>query len=263
MQNILKRIIGKGQQIWENLRYYRFYALKKQTGGMLRPGVYHKIYELCRQLPEGHIIEVGGASGAGSIAIAWALRDTHKRSKLITVEKCEGGSRTEVGNYTDNLALIQQHFAAHGAADQILLYPHELTLDNGHEVLELLHNENLAAFIHDADGRLDRDFALFWPRLMPNGLMIVDDYANKHKYRPLNDRYQQGGAKKMITFRLLNQLIKWGLFVPSFQMGETIFGYKPPQADFSQFDFEACQHIIADVHREREEYIATHTLERR
>jgi predicted O-methyltransferase YrrM len=219
----------------------KFYQLRKQTNGMLLPLVYKKIYQLCCQLPDLDIIEVGGAAGTGSIAIAWAMRDRKKKSKLIVVEKCQGGTRTDVGGYAENLELIQKHFESFGIREQVRLFPQELTFENGQEAIALINTPNISALIHDADGRIDRDFYLFWPLLQPGGLIIVDDYANEAKFQPISDRHPQG--------------IAWGLFKTTYKIGKTIFGIKPPNADFSRFNLETCQNIIEEVNQERNNYL--------
>ena len=256
MNKFFKRITQKAEGVYKRFRYARFYALKKATNGMLSPAAYGTLYQLCRALPDREIIEVGAATGTGSIAIALAMQESGKQSKLITVERCEGGSRQEVGGYADNIQLIQQNFARFGVSDRITLFPHEITAANAEELLALLATRELAAFIHDADGRIDRDFALFWPILQPGGLIVIDDYVEKIKYRPASERYPHGGIKPMITYRLLNQFMEWGLFETIRLIDGTNFGRKPLRADFGRFQPAICQQIIAQVEQERREYLA-------
>lgn len=251
MSSLAKSGIKNAYLFYEKLINPRFYNLRKSTNGMLLPLVYKKIYNLHYQLPDLDIIEVGGATGAGSIAIAWALKEAKKHSKLIVVEKCKGGTRTDIGGYDENLKLIQSHFEQFGVHEQIILFPHELTFDNGKKATALVKSPEIAAFIHDADGRLDRDFFLFYPLLQPGGLIVIDDYANEAKYKPISERHPQGGAKSVITYRLLNQIIEWGLFETTHKIGKTIFGVKPLNADFSRLDLEKCRQIIKEVQQER------------
>ena len=255
MNKTFKFILKKVYFLYEAVTNYRFYNLRKQTNGMLWPVVYKTMYEQCRNLPDLDIIEIGGATGAGSVAIAWGMKDANKKSQLIVVEKCEGGTRSDVGGYDDNLALIQEHFNKFDVNDKITLFPQEVTFDNGNDVISLVTTKTIAAFIHDADGRLDRDFLLFWPILKSNGLIIVDDYADEPKYKPISERHPQGGTKSVMTYRLLNQIIEWGLFKTSKKIGKTIFGYKPADADFSRFDLEVCNQIIEGVKRERDNFL--------
>lgn len=171
------------------------------------------------------------------------------------VEKCEGGTRSDVGGYEDNLNLIQEHFKKFNAEDQIVLFPQEVTFENGSEVISLMQTKQISAFIHDADGRLDRDFSLFWNLIIPGGLIVVDDYADEPKYKPISERHPQGGTKSVMTYRLLNQMIEWGLFKTTKKIGKTIFGYKPADADFSRFDLEVCNQIIEGVNQERDNFL--------
>ncbi len=255
MNKNLKSVLKKIYFFYEAVTNYRFYNLRTQTNGMLWPVVYKYMYQQSRKLPDLDIIEVGGATGAGSIAIAWGMKESDKKSRLIVVEKCEGGTRSDVGGYEDNLNLIQEHFEKFDANDKITLFPQEVTFDNGNEVISLVETKEISAFIHDADGRLDRDFALFWNLLMPGGLIVVDDYADEPKYKPICERYPQGGTKSVMTYRLLNQIIEWGLFKTSKKIGKTIFGYKPADADFSRFDLEVCNQIIEGVKQERDNFL--------
>jgi predicted O-methyltransferase YrrM len=230
----------------------RFYDLKVRTRGMLSPMIYRRLYFLTRALPDLDIIEIGAASGAASIALALGLKESGKSARLIVVEKLQGGSRARYGGYRDNLDIIQSNFRRFGVEERIVLFPHELTFDNGKDVLALVTTSQIAGFIHDADGRLDRDFLLFWPHLQPGGLIVIDDYSNTAHYTPLSDEHPQGGIKSVMTYRLLNQMIAWGLFTPSGgTMGSTIFGRKPHHATFGRFDLETCTRIIDGIKRER------------
>lgn len=171
------------------------------------------------------------------------------------IEKCEGGSRIDSGGYAENINIIQQNLKKFGVEEKILLYPHELTFKNGQEVLSLINTSNISALILDADGRLDRDFSIFWPILRPGGLIILDDYRSKATYKPMNARHPQGGIKPVQVYRLLNKIAEWGLFKFTYKMGDVVFGYKPPDADFNRFDLDVCQNIIEEIYQERTEYL--------
>jgi predicted O-methyltransferase YrrM len=222
---------------------------------MLNPMIYRRMYLLAREQPDLDMVEIGGAAGAGSVALALGMKESGKRSGLIVVEKLQGGSRATLGDYQRNLEIINGNFRDFGVDNVVRLYPHEITMENGSEVRALVQTREIAAFVHDADGRLDRDFFLFWPLLRPGGLIIVDDYANSPHFKPISERNPQGGIKSVMTFRLLNQMIDWGLFRPTRHMGNTVFGLKPAGADFSRFDREACRRIIEQVERERDAFL--------
>jgi predicted O-methyltransferase YrrM len=241
--------------LYQAIRYRRYHALKRNANGMLSAKVYKEIYDRISPLPDLDIVEIGGAAGAGSIAIAWAIKESHKSSRLIVVEKCKGGSRSDFGSYDENLQIIQRNFARFGVEEVVLLYPHELTFDSGSAVTSLIGTSQIAGMMLDADGRIDRDFYLFWPLLCPNGLIIVDDYASQAKFQRKTERHPQGGMKSLVIYNLLNQFIDWGLFEPSCKRGATIFGYKPADADFKQFDLQRCEDIIQEIERQRKHYL--------
>jgi len=231
----------------------RWKALKADARGMLHPKVYRELYHLARGLPDQDIVEIGGAAGAGSIALALGIRDSGKAARVIVIEKLEGGSRLDIGTRWDNLHLIEQNFSNHGVREQICLFPHELTFENGGGVKALVRNSTLAALVHDADGRVDRDIFLFWNLLRENGSIVIDDYADSPaKFRPVSSRYPSGGIKNVLTFRLTNLMIDWGLIEVVEIVGNTLFGIKPPGASFQPFDLDACQAIITQVERERD-----------
>lgn len=257
MQTSMKTVMRTLYRAYLRTAHRRFFELKARTHGMLSPLVYRKLYLLARSLPDLDVVEIGGASGAGSIALALGMAESGKRSRLIVVEKLQGGSRARYGGYPENLNAITSNFREFGVEDRIVLFPHELTLQNGRDVLALITTPELAAFVHDADGRLDRDFRLFWPRLRPGGLIIVDDYADSAQFTSISEEHPQGGIKSKMTYRLLNQMIAWGLFTPCGIVGDTIFGQKPEDAEFARFDGKTCTRIIEEVKRERSEVLGS------
>lgn len=250
MTSAMGALLHRGAALYNRLLNPRFAELQRSTRGMLNPIVYRRLYRLASRLPDLPIIEVGGATGSASIALALGMKESGKRAKLIVVEKMEGGTRSDMGDYQANLELVQGNFRRYGVEDQIILYPHYLTLENGPEVVALAGGP-IAAFMSDADGHLDRDFALFWPRLIPGGAIVVDDYDNRtDTFRPISTRHPQGGTKRLLSYRLLNQIMAWGLMRKTGRFRDTVFGVKPAGADFTRFDPAACAAIRDGVTRE-------------
>ena len=105
----------------QDLVFYRqFLRIRKRARGMLPAHVYAELYNVARKAPDLDIVEVGAGGGAGSVSIALALVDAGKSSHLITVEKCEGGSRSKYGGRNENLLWLEQVFKDFGVADRIL-----------------------------------------------------------------------------------------------------------------------------------------------
>jgi predicted O-methyltransferase YrrM len=235
----------------------KWLRLRDEAGGMLSPLVYREIYRSVERQPDLDVVEVGGAAGAGSIAIAWAMRDAGKRSHLIVIERCEGGSRGWFGDYDGNLARLHANFERFGVAERIRLFPHDLTPANGSDVLALVTTPEISTFVHDADGRLDRDVPLFWPLLRPGGLVVVDDDDPRpEKFKTPSELQPDGGMKGTLTHRFLAQLEDWGLFSRRRKIRHTVFGIKPPGADMARFDATVFADIVAEVREERDEHLA-------
>jgi Methyltransferase domain len=245
------------------LLFPKFFRLKLATDGLLPVRVYREMYFRTRELPDLDIVEIGAGSGSCTIAMALALHDAGRKCRIISVEKCEGGSRLDYGDRQTNLNLLEMNLVRFGVCDHVALYPHYLTLENSPDVVRLIRTGQISALVHDADGRIDRDFAVFWPLLRPDGLIVIDDYENRPEFQPVSPRRPDGGTKSLVTFRLLNQFMKWGLVTRSCVVGNTFFGYKPQGADFSRFSADVCRRIAGDVDAERDRYLQSHPADLR
>jgi len=222
-------------KVAKRLLYGRFYRLQRDTEGLLSAAAYKRIYQRMREAPDLDSVEIGGAGGSASIAIAWAKIEGGQSSKHIVVEKLEGGSRGRYGGFEDNLARFERHLARFGAKDPIRLFPHHLTAENGHEVLAMIETSQIAGLMCDADGRLDRDFALFLPLVHPSGAIIIDDYHPSRSW------------KHAMTYRLLNQFMAWDLFILEDTPNGMAFGRRHPEADVARIDADVCADIIDSV----------------
>ena len=112
-----------------------FFRLKLATQGMLPARVYRELYGAVRDLPNLDIVEVGAGSGSATVAMALAMRDAGLRSRIVSVEKCEGGSRLDYGDRATNLNLLETHLVQFGVRDRVVLFPQMLTLENGPDLL--------------------------------------------------------------------------------------------------------------------------------
>ena len=141
------------------------------------------------------------------------------------------------GGKTENLNRLQRNLRRFGVQNRCVIFPEYLTFENGKEVLDLIETPQIAALMMDADGWIHRDFYFFWPRLHPDGLIIVDDYEEARD------------AKHDLTFHLLNNLIAWGLFEKIDTIGSTVFGRKPAGGDIRKLDLRVCKEIVESVSR--------------
>jgi len=223
---MLKTIARKVLNLVRRIPLRRYWRLREYTGGLLRPIVYREIHRTARKTG-GTFLEVGAASGAASIALAWGA------GRLIIVEHFEGNSGSfwdrefPGASHSDNMNQLTRNLAHYGVLEKVTIYPHRFTDENAPEVLKLLGDAPLDGFMHDADGRLDRDFFWLWPRLVPGGTIIIDDYPESG---------DTDHPKKRRTFRMLNRIKEWGLFEEKKRLHDTVFGIKPHNADWSRFD---------------------------
>lgn len=88
------------------------------------------------------------------------------------------------------------NFKQFGVTEQVVLFPHEISYENSHEVLNLIKTDQVAAIILDADGNIDRDFYHFYPRLITGGAIIVDDYDKVDTIKPYSTHPNTGLSKK-------------------------------------------------------------------
>ncbi len=225
----------------------RFKVLQRHLGGMLEWRTYRRIYRELKARPDLDAVEVGAARGAGSIAAAMAYRDLRRSGRLVVVEKLERGSRSADGSYLDNLSAMESLFDAFRVTRHIQLFPHHITMKNGAEVVRLIRTRQLSAQIHDADGRLDRDFFHFGPLLIDDAFVLVDDYEDRLEQKELPDGTPVVFGKKRLTFQLFNLLAEWGLFVFDEVKDGTAFGRKPKGADWSRLDLNRCIEITQAI----------------
>lgn len=233
---------------WQGRVFYpRFQRIKERTAGMMPASVYQHIYRTVRDLPDGDIVEIGGGAGAGSVCAALALKESGKRGGLVTVEKCEGGSRTIYGGYKENLEIFREHMEVFGVSDRVTLFPHYLSDENAPEVHALIKSEKIAGMMCDADGRIDRDMALFLPRMMDGAMIMIDDYVvfdvNSPEVRAKADQH----AKFVVTVKLVHYLESIGAFERTRLVAGTLFGRKPVGADASRIDRAETQRIVEEA----------------
>ena len=238
------------------LLYRRFYEIKVAAHGMMPARVYKRLYDTVLGLPDLDIVEIGAAGGAGSVVIAQALKDARRTARLVTVEKCEGGSRSGRSKQANRDAL-EATFRRFQVGDRIALFPEHLTMENGEEVKRLIGTGAISALVHDADGRLDRDFRIFFDMLVDGGAVVIDDFVDRRRFKPVCDRYPFGGTKKLRTFRLANQLIDWGLIKREAVVGHTLFARKVPGASAARIEPEVVQAIDREVRAEYEQWRAS------
>ena len=165
-------------------------------------------------------------------------------------------SPQDVPDYEANRQRLIANFERFGVTDHVRLYPHALVESEADKLDALIGTPELSGFLHDAEGRIDREFALYWPRTVEGGRIIIDDYE-EFADRERADKPWPGGAKRHKICALLNQFMDWGLIEVEAVHERTVIGRKPVGADFSRFDPQRCAELVAEAEARHEAGKAT------
>lgn len=209
-------------------------AVKKKANGMLSIDVYQEMYHLAKKVEQNTtILEIGTAHGAGSISLALGSLG---KNKVTSIDKITGGSRDKFGTLEENKAIIKNNFKYFGVEKVIDFYIGTSTEIASHLPEEL----KISMLVIDADGAIDRDFELFYNKLLPGSTIIIDDYTNyvrikKDKKNTLIDQ------KFRLTHMLVSFMEHANLLKKNKVIDSTYFGIKPQNQkgdiNFSQYDF--------------------------
>lgn len=228
-----------------------FWFLRKRARGMLPPLAYRMLYELAMDLPDLPFVDIGAGAGASTIALARASKDSRKRAPVISIERCTGvkGSRARYGGFEENHSLLTGNLARFGVADHVRLFVKSFADSTATELLSMVGSARIAGFVHDADGRLDRDFSLLWPMVVPGGLIVVDDYGSLD-VETLIAQAPRSARKKLMIRRGLDLLMDAGMFVPEWRCGNTMFGRRPDGVSVPPALFDDLKDTIETASRE-------------
>ena len=207
--------------------------VKKVTNGMLSIDVYNEMYLVAQKIEKGAtILEIGTYHGATTISLALGL---DKNNKIISIDKfyC---TPNKFGTLEENKAIVENNFKYFDVEKNIDFY-----LGTSNEVsLKLPKELTLSMLVIDADGAIDRDFELFYNKLLPSSPIIIDDYSDivriqyKKKYTRIDQKFRL--THMLISFMEQEKLLEKHKVVDS-----TYFGIKPicqdKDIDFSNYDF--------------------------
>jgi len=200
-------------------------AVKEKCNGMLSPSVYGRIYDLAKNAPGESFIEVGAAHGAATVSLASALRDSGRVGKVYSFEKITGGSRERFGNFDANKTIIEDNIACFGVGDRIVM-----NYGLVEELATVIPERNdFGLMMLDADGRIDRDFSLFFNKLADNAVIIIDDVSPAVRVRTtsgtLNTRRVFVDQKHRLSNLLVDFFTREGM-IEGTMLGGTWMGKK-------------------------------------
>lgn len=230
---------------WHIWRNGRFTVLKWETEGLFADEIYERLHAEFLAAPDGDVVEVGGASGAGTISVALALKEGRKNGKIVVVEKFEGGTREKYGGHEVNLQRFWGFIERYGVKSYVRLWDGFLTEENVPQVRALVQTPVLAGLVMDADGCIHRDLNAFWDLLTPETRIFIDDYHPTHS------------GKHRLTYELTNFLVAEGFLKKLDQIEITVIARRA-SFDGRPFPIERCRVIYDEVDPDGERARAGH-----
>ena len=210
------------------------FAVKKKANGMLSIDVYQEMYHLAQKVEQNTtILEIGTAHGAGTISLALGSQG---KNRIASIDKITGGSRDKFGTLEENKVIIKNNFKYFGVEKVIDFY-----IGTSTEIAPHLPEElTISMLVIDADGAIDRDFELFYNKLLPGSTIIIDDYSNYVRIKK-DKKITRIDQKFRLTHMLVSFMEQASLLKKNKVIDSTYFGIKPQNqkddVNFSQYDF--------------------------
>ncbi len=158
----------------------RLHATIADVDALMSPAVYDALFDAAAAEGPKQVLEIGTAHGAGTIALALGASSGGHETQITTVDTLEAlpdipSSRSRFGGPAENEKIVRANFEKARVPDRIKLHvgrsesfakvvPEGFTVD---------------MLVLDADGRIDRDLALFGPYLARGAVVVVDDIDGK------------------------------------------------------------------------------------
>lgn len=216
-----------------------FKRIRRQCNGMLRPEVYRAIHATALEMPGGDAVEIGTSRGAATVAIALACKASRQAGRVYTIER-----PSRLGSNETKIAAIQKNFRKFDVSERIAL----IMVDASRAVSELPSGVSIGLLMLDCDGRIDRDFATLYDRVVPGGSIIIDDYEDRVHVRMRGGRRVGVDLKHRLTFNLVNHFMESGYIEDFSVVRQTLFCRKPvTMSGKIVFDRERIQHIYYDL----------------
>jgi predicted O-methyltransferase YrrM len=148
--------------------------VRHAANGMLPIEVYAEIFRRGQVSKGGTFVEIGTAHGAATIALGLGAIESKYPFHIYTVDPFSGkfSSRTRYGTVEQNERIVQELLRRFGVDSYITV-----VTGVSSDLIERHPIESIDILLLDADGRIDRDLALFYSRLSAKAQVIVDDLA--------------------------------------------------------------------------------------
>jgi predicted O-methyltransferase YrrM len=227
-------------------------AVKKKANGMLSIDVYQEMYHLAQKVEQNTtILEIGTAHGAGTISLALGSQG---KNRIASIDKITGGSRDKFGTLEENKVIIKNNFKYFGVEKVIDFYIGTSTEIASH----LPEKLTISMLVIDADGAIDRDFELFYNKLLPGSTIIIDDYSNYVRIKK-DKKITRIDQKFRLTHMLVTFMEQASLLKKNKVIDSTYFGIKPQNlkddVNFSQYDFRPIYRNLTFVNTQSSNFV--------
>lgn len=187
---------------------------------MLAPSIYQRLYELARDMAGNLIVEVGTAKGAATVALALGLRDAGKHGRVISFDR--GRTRAGQGDPHAYQELVKRNLRHFGVEEYV-----ELVVGEVNKTADTVpRSAEICLLMLDADGAIDRDLGHFFNRVVPGGLIVIDDCADRVRVRRVGFSITKIDAKMRLTHLLLSYFKSNRFLSEGMQIKDTYFGHK-------------------------------------
>lgn len=160
-----------------------FDTLKSSTNGMLRAGIYRRMYKLSLEQGHSDVIDIGVGRGASSIAFALGILHGGRADRVHVIDQftqvrsgphLHSESTHPVGCREANTEVFLGNVRRYGVEEALRVYPGTTDEVAGHLDADL--EADILSI--DADGNIDRDLGYFFDRVSLGGWVIIDDCAD-------------------------------------------------------------------------------------
>lgn len=190
---------------------------------------------LSEQLGLKTVVEVGTGHAALTVLVADALIQSEPSRVIYTFDRIAGGSREAFGTFEENTQIIRDNLCRFGIEEAV--HPIFGDVASTHGVVD--KDRQIDLLVLDADGRIDRDLMIFWRRMAPGCLIVLDDAAgplvagNLGLMPQVLRRFSVDG-KNYITSRIEQRLVEDGFLRPVASFGDLhVLRKQAPSADLT------------------------------
>lgn len=151
-----------------------FHEIKKLTHGYLDEIVYNLIYQEALNVKNGIAIDIGPAQGASTISIALAAKMSKRIKRIYSIDNfCNSAALSSYSDINENINVLVNNLKKYDVENLV-----KICIAKDNNKLPLNDKAPITLLFIDADGAIDRDFAVYYNKIIDKGTIIIDDCEN-------------------------------------------------------------------------------------